>query len=228
VEILLDLLTGRLPLDELVRWGGYAALGAIVFTETGLLVGCFLPGDSLLITAGLVAAAGGLDIWLLNGLLMVAAIVGDSVGYAIGYRTGPRIFRRDESRWFSRKHLVRTREFYERHGGKTIVLARFIPIIRTFAPVVAGVGQMEYRRFLAYNVLGGIGWVMSMTWTGYLLGRAIPDINRHIHVVVAIVVVLSVIPIGVEWWRARGRRDEAAAPAEPEAAVPRPDRSGAE
>jgi membrane-associated protein len=228
VEILLDLLTGRLALDDLVRWGGYAALVAIVFTETGLLIGCFLPGDSLLITAGLVAAAGGLDIWLLNALLIVAAVVGDSVGYAIGYRTGPRIFRRDDSRWFSRKHLVRTREFYERHGGKTIVLARFIPIIRTFAPVVAGVGQMEYRRFLAYNVFGGIGWVVSMTWTGYLLGRVIPDINRHIHIVVAVVVVLSVVPIGVEWWRARGRRGEAPAGPEPEAVPPRPERSGAE
>ena len=138
----------------MVRWGGYVALVAIVFTETGLLIGFFLPGDSLLITAGLVAAAGGLDIWLLNGLLIVAAIAGDSVGYAIGYRTGPHIFTREDSRWFSRTHLVRTREFYERHGGKTIVLARFIPIIRTFAPVVAGVGRMEYRKFLMYNVLG--------------------------------------------------------------------------
>jgi membrane-associated protein len=228
VEILLDLLTGRLALDDLVRWGGYVVLVAIVFTETGLLIGCFLPGDSLLITAGLVAAAGGLDIWLLNGLLIVAAVVGDSVGYAIGYRTGPRLFRRDESRWFSRKHLIRTREFYRRHGGKTIVLARFIPIIRTFAPVVAGVGQMEYRRFLAYNVFGGIGWVVSMTWTGYLLGRAIPDINRHIHIVVAVVVVLSVIPIGVEWWRARGRPAEATPGPEPEAVTSRSESSGAE
>jgi membrane-associated protein len=205
VEFLLDVLTGRYALDDLVRWGGYVVLVAIVFTETGLLIGFFLPGDSLLITAGLVAAAGGLDIWLLNVLLMVAAIVGDSVGYAIGYRTGPRIFRKEESRWFSRKHLLRTREFYERHGGKTIVLARFIPIIRTFAPVVAGVGQMEYRRFLAYNVFGGIGWVASLTWAGYLLGSTIPDIDRHIHVVVGVVIVLSVIPIGVEWWRARSR-----------------------
>jgi membrane-associated protein len=228
VEILLDLLTGRLALDDLVRWGGYVVLVAIVFTETGLLIGCFLPGDSLLITAGLVAAAGGLDIWLLNGLLIVAAVVGDSVGYAIGYRTGPRIFRRDDSRWFSRKHLQRTREFYERHGGKTIVLARFIPILRTFAPVVAGVGQMEYRRFLAYNVFGGIGWVVSMTWTGYLLGRAIPDINRHIHIVVAVVVILSVIPIGVEWWKARRRRGEAPPGPEPEAVASRSESGGAE
>jgi membrane-associated protein len=203
IDYVVQLLTDPAALFELVRWGGYVALVAIVFTETGLLIGFFLPGDSLLITAGLVAAAGGLDIWVLNGLLSVAAIVGDSVGYAIGYRAGPRIFTREDSRWFSKRHLVRTREFYERHGGKTIVLARFIPIIRTFAPVVAGVGQMEYRRFLAYNVLGGIGWVVSMTWAGYLLGQAIPDIGRYIHVVIVVIVILSVIPIGVEWWKAR-------------------------
>jgi len=212
MEFLLDLAAGRYALDDLIRWGGYAVLVAIVFTETGLLIGFFLPGDSLLITAGLVAAAGGLDIWMLNALLIVAAIVGDSVGYAIGYRTGPRIFRREGSRWFSRKHLLRTREFYERHGGKTIVLARFIPIIRTFAPVVAGVAQMEYRRFLFYNVFGGIGWVVSLTWAGYLLGQTIPNIDRHIHVVVAVVIVLSVVPIGVEWWKARARAKAGAAP----------------
>jgi membrane-associated protein len=212
IEQLVQLLTDPAALYELVRWGGYVALVAIVFTETGLLIGFFLPGDSLLITAGLVAAAGGLDIWLLNVLLSVAAIVGDSVGYAIGYRTGPRIFTREDSRWFSRTHLVRTREFYERHGGKTIVLARFIPIIRTFAPVVAGVGRMEYRRFLSYNILGGIGWVVSLTWAGYLLGQTIPDIGRYIHIVIGVVIVFSVIPIGVELWRARGRRDSAVAP----------------
>jgi len=211
MEQLLQALTDPAALYELVRWGGYVALAVIVFTETGLLIGFFLPGDSLLITAGLVAAAGGLDIWLLNVLLSVAAIVGDSVGYAIGYRAGPHIFTREDSRWFSKKHLVRTREFYERHGGKTIVLARFIPIIRTFAPVVAGVGRMDYRRFLAYNVLGGIGWVVGLTWAGYLLGRTIPDIGRYIHIVIGIVIVLSLIPIGVEWWRARAGRDDAVA-----------------
>jgi membrane-associated protein len=204
-EYLIQVLSDPAALYDLVRWGGYVVLVAIVFTETGLLIGFFLPGDSLLITAGLVAAAGGLDPWLLTVVLSAAAIMGDSVGYAIGYRTGPRIFTREDSRWFSRTHLVRTREFYERHGGKTIVLARFIPIIRTFAPVVAGVGRMEYRRFLAYNVLGGIGWVASLTWAGYLLGQAIPDIGRYIHIVIAVVIVLSVIPIGVEWWRARAR-----------------------
>ncbi len=211
MEFLLGLATGQYALDDLIRWGGYLVMVAIVFTETGLLVGFFLPGDSLLVTAGLVAAAGGLDIWLLNFLLIVAAIAGDSVGYAIGFRTGPKIFRKEESRWFSRRHLVRTHDFYERHGGKTIVLARFIPIIRTFAPVVAGVGRMEYRRFLFYNVFGGVGWVVSLTWAGYLLGQTIPNIDRHIHLVVGVVVFLSVLPIGIEWWKARTRAKQSAA-----------------
>jgi membrane-associated protein len=200
------LLTGRHGLDDLVRWGGYAVLVAIVFTETGLLVGFFLPGDSLLITAGLVAATGHLNIWWLNALLIVAAVIGDSVGYAIGWRAGPRLFTRPKSRLFNPKHVERTRAFYARHGAKTIVIARFVPIIRTFAPVVAGVGQMEYRRFVAYNVVGGVAWVTSMTWAGYALGQAVPNIGDHIHVVVAIVIVLSLIPIFVEFVRERRRR----------------------
>jgi membrane-associated protein len=206
VELLLDLATGRYALDDLVRAGGYVVLVAIVFTETGLLVGFFLPGDSLLITAGLVAAAGGLNIWWLNILLAVAAIVGDSVGYAIGARLGPRLFTRNQSLLFNPRHLERTRAFYARYGAKTIVLARFVPIIRTFAPVVAGVGQMSYPRFLFYNVAGGVGWVVSMTWAGYLLGQTIPDIGRHIHLVVAVVIILSVIPIVLEVARERRRR----------------------
>ena len=206
MEFLFDLATGRYALDDLIRWGGYAVLVAIVFTETGLLVGFFLPGDSLLITAGLVAAAGGLDIWWLNALLIVAAVTGDSAGYAIGYRIGPRLFTRPKSLLFNPRHVERTREFYARHGAKTIVIARFVPIIRTFAPVVAGVGQMAYRRFVFYNVAGGVGWVTSMTWAGYLLGRMIPNVSRYIHVVVGIVIVLSVIPIAVEIVRERRRR----------------------
>jgi membrane-associated protein len=206
VEFLFDLATGRYALDDLIRWGGYAVLVAIVFTETGLLVGFFLPGDSLLITAGLVAAAGGLDIWWINALLIVAAVTGDSAGYAIGYRIGPRLFTRPQSLLFNPRHVERTREFYARHGAKTIVIARFVPIIRTFAPVVAGVGQMAYRRFVFYNVAGGVGWVTTMTWAGYLLGRMIPNVSRYIHVVVGIVIVLSVIPIAVEIVRERRRR----------------------
>lgn len=206
MEFLLELASGRYALDDLIRWGGYAVLVAIVFTETGLLVGFFLPGDSLLITAGLVAGTGGLNIWWLNVLLIAAAIVGDSVGYAIGFSAGPRLFTREDSLLFHRRHLIRTREFYERYGGKTIVLARFIPIIRTFAPVVAGVGQMAYRRFLFFNVFGGIGWVASLTWAGYLLGQTVPNITQYVHVIVAIVVVLSVLPIVAEIVKARGKK----------------------
>jgi membrane-associated protein len=209
VESLLDLttglVTGRYSLDDLVRWGGYAVLTAIVFTETGLLIGFFLPGDSLLITAGLVAAAGHLNIWWLNLLLILAAILGDSVGYAIGRRLGPRLFTRPQSLLFNPRHVERTRAFYARHGAKTIVIARFVPIVRTFAPVVAGVGQMEYRRFVIYNVAGGIGWVTSMTWAGYLLGQAIPNIGDHIHIVVGIVILLSLVPIFIELIRERRR-----------------------
>ena len=206
MEFLLGIATGAYALDDLIRWGGYLILVAIVFTETGLLVGFFLPGDSLLITAGLVAAAGGLNIWWINVLLIVAAVTGDSAGYAIGARIGPRLFTREKSLLFNPAHVERTRRFYARHGAKTIVIARFVPIIRTFAPVVAGVGTMEYRRFLVYNVAGGVGWVTSMTWAGFLLGRAIPNIGEYVHVVVIIVIVLSVIPIVVEIVRERRRR----------------------
>jgi membrane-associated protein len=206
VDFLLGLLTGAQSLDALVRWGGYVLLTAIVFTETGLLIGFFLPGDSLLITAGLVAATGALDIWWLCALLGAAAIAGDSVGYAIGARIGPRLFTREKSWLFNPQHVVRTRQFYARHGAKTIVIARFVPIVRTFAPVVAGVGEMPYRRFLAYNVAGGIGWVLSMTWAGYLLGNTVPNIDRHIHLVVIAVIALSLIPIAVEVVRERRRQ----------------------
>ena len=205
MEFFYGLLDGSVSLADLIRWGGYLVLVAIVFCETGLLVGFFLPGDSLLITAGLVAAAGSLDIWLLNLLLIPAAIIGDSVGYAIGYRAGPRLFTKEQSLLFSRKHLLRTREFYEKYGGKTIVLARFIPLLRTFAPVVAGIGQMRYRRFLFYNVFGGFLWVASLTWAGYLLGTLIPDISRYIHIVVLVVILLSMVPVVVELWKARRR-----------------------
>jgi membrane-associated protein len=205
VELFLDVLTGRYALDDLVRWGGYTILVAIVFTETGLLIGCFLPGDSLLITAGLVAGAGGLNIWWVNALLIPAAIIGDSVGYAIGARLGPRVLTRPKSLFFDPGHVERTRVFYAKYGAKTIVIARFVPIIRTFAPVVAGVGRMEYRRFLLYNIVGGVGWVTSMTWAGFLLGQTIPGIRERIHIVVGVVIVLSVVPILVEIVRERRR-----------------------
>lgn len=204
-DLTTGLVTGRYSLDDLVKWGGYVALTAIVFVETGLLIGFFLPGDSLLITAGLVAAAGHLDIWRINLLLSLAAVLGDSTGYAIGRRLGPRLFTRPQSLLFNPRHVERTRAFYARHGAKTIVIARFVPIVRTFAPVVAGVGQMEYRQFFFYNVAGGVGWVTSMTWAGYLLGQTIPNVAERIHIVVGVVIVLSLIPIFVELIRERRR-----------------------
>ena len=206
MEFLRDLARGVYSLDSLIQWGGYGVLFAIVFSETGLLIGFFLPGDSLLITAGVVAATGALNIWWLNALLIVAAVVGDSVGYAIGRRLGPRLFTREKSLLFNPAHVERTRRFYAKYGAKTIVIARFVPIVRTFAPVVAGVGQMEYRRFVFYNVAGGVGWVTSMTWAGYLLGSSIPNIGQHLHLIVVIVIVLSVIPIAIELLRERRRR----------------------
>ncbi|MBM3264342.1 MAG: VTT domain-containing protein [candidate division Zixibacteria bacterium] len=193
-------------LDDLIRWGGYVGLACIIFAETGLLVGFFLPGDSLLVTAGLFAAKGDLDITTLNVLLSAMAIIGDTVGYAIGAKAGPKLFTREKSLFFAKDHLLRTKMFYEKYGGKTIVIARFVPLIRTFAPVVAGVGQMEYRRFVAYNVFGGIGWVFSMTMTGYLLGRLIPDIDQHISKVVIVVVILSILPGVIEFFRERRAR----------------------
>ena len=194
-------------LDELVRTGGYAALTAIVFAETGLLFGFFLPGDSLLVTAGLVAAASGtLKIWILVPLLCVAAVIGDSVGYAIGYHLGPRIFNREDSWIFHKDHVARTQRFYTKYGTKTIVLARFVPIVRTFAPTMAGVGKMRYATFLTYNILGGIGWVSSMTLLGFFLGRSIPNIEHHVHWVAVVVIVLSFLPILHEWRAARRAR----------------------
>lgn len=188
---------------ELIRIGGIVGLIAIVFAETGLMIGFFLPGDSLLVTAGLFAARGDLDIVWLNVSLIAAAIVGDATGYWIGFRAGRALYKRPNSILFRREHLVKTEEFYARHGGKTIVIARFMPIVRTFAPVVAGTARMGYRRFAAYNISGGALWVTSMTLTGYWLGRAVPGIERNIHLVVAAVIALSLLPAVIAWVRGR-------------------------
>jgi membrane-associated protein len=178
-------------------WWGYAALFAIVFSETGLLVGFFLPGDSLLFLVGAVAGAGNLDIVSVNIVLMAAAILGDTFGYMLGRQTGPRIFKRPDSRLFRREHLDRTHAFYEKHGGKTIIYARFVPIIRTFAPFVAGVGKMDYARFISFNVFGGIGWVLSMTMLGYMLG-GIPIVKQHLEKVIILIILISVAPVLAE------------------------------
>ena len=195
----------------LVQAAGYVGLTAIIFIETGLLIGFFLPGDSLLVTAGLLASQPefGLNVYVMGVILSIAAIVGDTVGYHIGKATGPRIFTRDESLFFSKKHLLRAQDFYEKHGGKTIVLARFMPIVRTFAPVVAGVGMMEYRTFLSYNIFGGIFWVWSMLFTGYFLGRLVPGIDRHIEKIIILVIFLSILPGIIAWIREKRRASAA-------------------
>ncbi len=188
---------------ELIRLGGLVGMVAIVFAETGLMVGFFLPGDSLLVTAGIFAARGDLNILSLNGLVILAAIAGDATGYFIGRRAGRALYSRPNSLLFRREHLIRTHEFYEKHGGKTIVIARFMPIVRTFAPVVAGAADMTYRHFAIYNVIGGAAWVATMTLIGYFLGRSIPNIEQNIHLVVAGVIALSLLPGFVAWMRSR-------------------------
>jgi len=205
VELIRQFFENVYNVQKLIEIGGLLGMFIVVFAETGLLIGFFLPGDSLLVTAGIFAARGDLDILWLNLALMAAAIIGDATGYWIGYRAGMAIYSRPDSFFFRRKHLIAAHEFYEKHGGKTIIIARFMPIIRTFAPVVAGAGTMSYPRFAAYNVAGGIGWVASMTLTGYFLGRVVPNLDKNIHLVVAVVIVLSLLPAIIAYLRARFR-----------------------
>ena len=190
-------------LPALIKWAGYFGLTAIVFAETGLLVGFFLPGDSLLVTAGLVSARGLLDVYKLGLLLNIAAAAGNSTGYLIGRMTGPKIFTKDDSLLFSKKHVIRAQAFYAHHGRKAIILAQFMPIIRTFSPVVAGVGQMPYRQFLAISVVGTVLWVWSMLFIGHFLGTYIPGIDDHIEILVLAVIFVSILPGLISWWRER-------------------------
>ena len=206
MQWLIDLFHKLTDVETLVRVGGLTAMTAIVFAETGLLIGFFLPGDSLLVTAGVFAGTGQLNILHLNLVLIAAAILGDTVGYWFGRRAGPALFKRPKSLLFNPAHLRRAHDFYEKHGGKTIVIARFMPVVRTFAPIVAGMGRMEYRRFLAFNVFGGIFWVLSMTLIGYFLGQ-IPGVKEHIEIVIIVVIFLSILPgiiaAAIEWRKKR-------------------------
>lgn len=194
--------------NTLSGWYAYALLAAIVFAETGLLVGFLLPGDSLLFIVGVVAGAGHLNIVWVNILLMVCAIVGDGVGYWLGRRTGPAIFNRPDSLLFRQEHVHRTRAFYEKYGGKTIVYARFVPIVRTFAPFIAGVAGMNYRRFLLFNIFGGIGWVLLMTMAGYFLGNQ-PLVQKYFDKAILAILVISVSP--VLWELYKGWRNRSSA-----------------
>ena len=200
-------------LEEIIIWGGYIGLFAIIFSETGLLIGFFLPGDSLLVTAGLFAARGQLDIVILVPLLCIAAITGNATGYYIGLKAGHALYNRPQTRWFRRDQLIKTREFYEKYGGITIVLAQFIPFARTFAPVVAGVAGMKYRRFAMFNVGGAILWIASMTLLGYFLGRTIPGIEHRIEYVIAIVIFISISPLIFKYLKHRfGKKAPVPAP----------------
>jgi membrane-associated protein len=211
MQSLLDLFHQLTDVQQLVRIGGYVGLTAIIFAETGLLVGFFLPGDSLLVTAGLLSSQTqfGLNLWLLGAVLTVAAILGNSAGYAIGWYTGPKLFTRDDSLLFRKKHLIRAHAFYEKHGGKTLVIARFMPIVRTFVPVVAGLARMPFRAYTAYNVLGALLWIWSMLFIGYFLGRYIPGIENHITKVILVVIFLSLLPGLISWQRERSRASAA-------------------
>src|SRR5687767_7308847 len=190
-------------IPELIRTVGLIGLIVIVFAETGLLVGFFLPGDSLLITAGLFAARGDFNVWVLVAVLTIAAIVGDATGYAIGKRTGRALYNRPDSLLFRREHLKFTHDYYEKHGGKTIIIARFVPILRTFAPMVAGVGDMGYTRFATYNVVGAFLWVWSMILGGYALGNVVPQdvIEQRLHYIIAGVIAVSLLPPAIAWLR---------------------------
>ena len=189
--------------ESLIETFGTVGIFAIVFAESGLLFGFFLPGDSLLFTAGLLASRGFSNIVLLMVGCAVAAVVGDQVGYLIGRRAGPALFRRPDSRFFHQKNVERAREFFEKHGPKTIILARFVPVVRTFAPVVAGVAEMDYRRFVTFNVVGGVVWGAGVTLAGYLLGNSIHDIDRWLLPIIGLIIVVSFVPVVLEVWKAR-------------------------
>jgi membrane-associated protein len=195
-----------IDVQALIEAVGYTGLFIMVFAETGLLVGFFLPGDTLLITAGLIAQRGKLEIWWLIPLLIAAAITGDAVGYVIGKQAGPRLYRRPDSRFFKRHPLIRAEQFYEKHGGKTIVVARFLAVIRTFAPTIAGAAKMPYRRFVVYNVIGGALWVTSMLWVGYLFGTRVGDkLDIFFLVLVGLTILISTAPGAWHLWRQRRR-----------------------
>ncbi|HBB65105.1 MAG TPA: hypothetical protein DCZ84_00460 [Candidatus Vogelbacteria bacterium] len=183
----------------LVQWGGYLGVAAIIFAESGLFFGFFLPGDSLLFTAGFLASQGYLNFWLLAPLLFIAAAAGDSVGYAFGYRVGPALFSRPDSRFFRHEHLIRTQKFFEKYGARAVVLARFMPIVRTFTPILAGVGKMRYASFLTYNLAGAGLWAVGVTGVGYFLGSAVPGIDRYLFPIIITIIIISILPSCYEY-----------------------------
>ena len=209
VELLQHIAAQLYDVRGLIEWGGTVLVCTVVFIETGMFVGFFLPGDSLLVTAGVFAGAGHLELaWLLS-LVTLCAIAGDQLAYWIGRQAGASLYRREDSRFFHKRHLEIAHHFYEKHGGKTIIIARFIPIIRTFCPPVAGAARMSYARYLVYDIFGGILWVWGMVLTGYALGRTIPNVDKRIHYIIGAVIILSLIPAAHQAWKARTHGDAA-------------------
>jgi membrane-associated protein len=181
-------------IQSLGFWGGHIVIWAIVFAESGLFFGFFLPGDSLLVTSGVLASAGKLDIFLLAGGCFVCAVLGDTVGYFSGKWFGGKLLTMKDHWWFKRKHLASAQKFYDKNGKKTIVLARFMPIVRTFAPIVAGMADMNYRYFLTFNIIGGFGWTVGLTCLGYFLGNMIPDVDKYLLPIILVIIVVSLLP----------------------------------
>jgi membrane-associated protein len=221
LETLRTLVHTLRDVEGLVRAGGLAVVCGIVFTETGLFFGFFLPGDSLLVTAGILAAAGHLGLAELLILVTLCAIAGDQLNYLVGRKAGEALYNRKDSLFFKKKHLERAHSFYEKYGVKTIILARFVPIVRTFCPAVAGAARMNYRTYFTFDILGGILWVFSMVLGGFFLGRTVPNVNQNLHVVIAIVVFLSILPAVIAALR---ERRAAALPASMRTAVPQPEK----
>ena len=197
-------------LEALIETVGYVGLFCIIFAETGLLVGFFLPGDSLLFTAGFLASQDLLNIWILIPVCFVAAVIGDAVGYYIGNRYGRRLFQREESRFFKPQYLLKAEAFFREKGGMAIILARFMPVVRTFVPVVAGIGSMKYRDFVTYNVVGAVLWAIGLPLAGYFLGSAIPSVDRYLLPIVGLIVVVSIAPSAIHIWRENGDEIKAA------------------
>lgn len=181
-------------LVSLIKTAGYLGVFSIVFLESGLLIGFFFPGDSLLFTAGFLASQGHLDITILIVGCFIFAVLGDSIGYLIGSRLGPKLFTRENSLLFNKKHLQTAQKFYDKHGGKTIILARFMPVVRAFAPVVAGAGKMDYKRFVTFNLIGGVLWAIGVTLAGYYLGQVIPDVDKYLLPIVGLIIFVSILP----------------------------------
>jgi membrane-associated protein len=217
VESLRQLFDALNNVQGLVQWGGTFLVCAILFVETGLFVGFFLPGDSLLITAGIFAAAGHLKLEWLVVLGPLCAIAGDQLGYWIGRRAGAALYNRKDTRFVKRRYLEQAHDFYQKHGPATIILARFVPIVRTFCPPVAGAARMTYSRYLAFDIVGGVLWAGGVTLTGFFLGSLVPHIDKQIHWVIAAVIFLSILPPLIHFWKRRGKKPASAlAPAHPE------------